>query len=118
MKLSEILSQGFKINRSSATACNRDGGDNVTIYGDCFGDPRVNLVVLVNGFACGIFNHDHRWIQCKLPPGQGADNTILVIVGGQISETEPLVGYGPCKAGTYALDPLKGEGYAIRLQKM
>ena len=65
----------------------------------------------MNGFVCMDPVHGDDWINCTLPPGQGAGNTILVIVGGQISDAKAMIGYGPCTAGKYAMDPLKGEGY-------
>ena len=38
----------------------------MTIYGDCFGDPRVNLVVLVNGWPPPVGGLGSRGSQTRI----------------------------------------------------
>ncbi|MBA4150553.1 MAG: IPT/TIG domain-containing protein [Verrucomicrobia bacterium] len=58
------------------------GGAIVTLAGSSFG---TSGNVLFNGNPCAISSYTHSQIQFVLPPGQGIDNSISVMTGGQPS---------------------------------
>ncbi len=65
----------------------------ITINGDSFGllDARVTVA----GKSCPLVNQTHQRLTCLLPPGQGAQQTVLVYVSGVASNIYTEFNYAP-----------------------
>ena len=88
-------------NTTALHTCPRSGGGNLTISGTNLGEE--GGIVMIGATICQNLQHfSSSQVQCELPPGLGAENSVLFIQkGGAMSYGEVSIGYEQCPPGTY-----------------
>jgi hypothetical protein len=90
---------GVEAPDGSTSACPRSGNIPITIVGSNFGPD--GAAALVDGEPCPPTTPGtHESIVCTLPPGSGADRSVLVSAAdGQVSANARVLSYAQCAPG-------------------